>query len=148
MTDAKNGRKKSIREIEKHVKMYKSQGRCFEIQSIIVQRDILIIEIIIILLIKPQKILKKFPYFCLLSSLFHFFFSSIKRRLIIGLSSVTFKHGRKQNVWSISFPRSKTNQTKKKPTQENPNQKSTTWNKKAVQKKITRTKNQNLKKSS
>lgn len=57
MTDAKNGRKKSIREIEKHVKMYKSQGRCFEIQSIIVQRDILVIEIILILLlIKPQKI--------------------------------------------------------------------------------------------
>lgn len=48
MTDAKNGRKRSIREIEKHVKMYKSQGRCFEIQSIIVQRDILIIEIIIL----------------------------------------------------------------------------------------------------
>jgi len=60
MTDAKNGRKKSIREIEKHVKMYKSQGRCFEIQSIIVQRHILITEIIIIvLIIKTQNISKK-----------------------------------------------------------------------------------------
>lgn len=32
--------KKSIREIEKHVKMYKSQGRCFEVQSIKAQRSI------------------------------------------------------------------------------------------------------------
>lgn len=51
MTDAKNGRKNSIREIEKHVKMYKSQGRCFESQSITVQRGIAIIEIIIITII-------------------------------------------------------------------------------------------------
>lgn len=46
MTDAKikmeeKKRKKSIREIEKHVKkMYKSQGRCFVIQSIKAQRSI------------------------------------------------------------------------------------------------------------
>lgn len=60
MTDAKkNGRKKSIREIEKHVKMHKSQGRCFESQSIIVQRDIVITEIITITIIKTQKISKK-----------------------------------------------------------------------------------------
>lgn len=53
----KNGRKKSIREIEKHVKMHKSQGRCFESQSITVQRGIAITEIITI--IKTQKISKK-----------------------------------------------------------------------------------------
>lgn len=46
MTDAKTKmeeeeKKKSIREIEKHVKkMYKSQGRCFEVQSIKAQRSI------------------------------------------------------------------------------------------------------------
>lgn len=47
-----------LEKIEKHVKMYKSQGRCFESQSIIVQRDILIIEILLLLLLllKPQKI--------------------------------------------------------------------------------------------
>lgn len=48
MTDAKTKmeeeeKKKSIREIEKHVKkMYKSQGRCFEVQSIKAQRSIVL----------------------------------------------------------------------------------------------------------